>query len=61
MIDAESGQSNYEIKADAGRLWTGLALAPNAGILVIAASSEQPRGSVEIWGVAESGGNEGAK
>jgi WD40 repeat protein len=52
FIDAESGQARHEIKADDGSLWTDLAVAPKAGILVIAAAAEEPRGRVEIWEVA---------
>jgi WD40 repeat protein len=52
LIDAESGQSKHEIKAETGSLWIDVALAPKAGILVIAGAAEEPRGSVEIWEVA---------
>ena len=57
LIDAESGQSRHDIKADQGSLWIDLAVASKAGILVIASAAKEPRGSVEIWDVVGPGAN----
>lgn len=52
FFDAETGQTKHEIEAaDSAKdgLWIDMAVAPKAGMLVIAGAAQDTRGSVEIW------------
>jgi WD40 repeat protein len=56
FFDVETGQMKREIKAAdsaAGGIWVELAVAQQAGIMVIAGATHESRGLVEIWGAAD--------
>jgi serine/threonine-protein kinase len=55
FLDAETGESKHEIKAADSELWIDLAIAPKAGLMVVAVAGQEQRGGIEVWNITGRG------